>query len=134
MVRTYMSDDFEAFLLTSNSTATIFNDFVPGLTNEDRVKPYVLQQGGKKYRLRFVNMSAFTPFLVKIIGHVVQLIEIDGIELDPTSSAETEGFIIAPGQRVSALLTSLTSSTETFSIIAVLGRFHQPQEILISKY
>ena len=68
-------------------------------------------------RLRFINTSAISQFFVWVEKHNVQVVEVDGVLV---TSKETAGFVIAPGQRVSVLITSLkTAPSEGYSRINV---------------
>ncbi|KAJ7124448.1 laccase [Mycena epipterygia] len=58
---------------------------------------------GKRYRLRFVNQSAFAAYIVSIDGHTLDIIETDGIETVPLT---VSSFEIHVAQRYSAILTA----------------------------
>jgi FtsP/CotA-like multicopper oxidase with cupredoxin domain len=66
-------------------------------------------------------MSAFTQFFVKIIRHSVTVIEVDGISV--TSPGKTDGFVLAPGQRLSVVLDSDATLSGSFPIIVAAGKF-----------
>lgn len=40
---------------------------------------------GKTYRLRFINMAAFSMFRVHMPGHEMRVIEVDGIDVEEHS-------------------------------------------------
>jgi FtsP/CotA-like multicopper oxidase with cupredoxin domain len=69
-----------------------------------------------RYRLRFINMSAFSRYYIWIQGgddKDLEVIEIDGVMLKLGSPGETthvtRGIELAPGQRVS-VVTGIPSS------------------------
>ncbi|KAJ3048017.1 hypothetical protein HK097_010963, partial [Rhizophlyctis rosea] len=55
----------------------------------------------KTYRIRFINMSAFAQFHISIIGHEMEIIEVDGIDVNRTKS---DGFDMTIAQRYSVLV------------------------------
>lgn len=38
---------------------------------------------GTRYRLRLINMSGFAAFNVSLDGHVMRVIEVDGVDVKP---------------------------------------------------
>jgi len=80
----------------------------------------------KRSRFRFVNMSAYSQFFVAIEGHSVYIIEVDGVLLDTGTNLAatlTEGFVLAPGQRISVLLehkTAAVARAKPYRILAAL--------------
>ena len=58
---------------------------------------------GKTYRLRFINMAAFSPFYIWMEGHDMRMIEADGIDMHELPIKE---FSISAGQRYSVLVTA----------------------------
>ncbi|KAJ3094650.1 ferroxidase fet3 [Phlyctochytrium planicorne] len=73
-----------------------------GLINES--KDVVLAfEPGKTYRLRVISMSAFAMFKFYIDGHEMQVIEVDGVETEPSPA---ESLMVAAAQRYSVLVTA----------------------------
>ncbi|KAJ3282837.1 hypothetical protein HDU76_008575, partial [Blyttiomyces sp. JEL0837] len=65
---------------------------------------------GKTYRLRFVCMAAIGSFRVYIDGHDMQIVEIDGVDVEPYTVTQ---FLIAPAQRYSVLVTARSENNGT---------------------
>jgi iron transport multicopper oxidase len=53
--------------------------------NENATLPF---EPGKTYRLRIVNVGAFTAFYFWIDGHEMRIIEADGVSITHTSMSE----------------------------------------------
>jgi FtsP/CotA-like multicopper oxidase with cupredoxin domain len=66
-------------------------------------------QQNKRYRLRFINTSAFTPFSISVDNHTLDIVEVDGTAVNPYP---IHRFEIATAERYSAILT-LNQSTST---------------------
>ncbi|CDH49287.1 fet3 protein [Lichtheimia corymbifera JMRC:FSU:9682] len=64
---------------------------------------------GKTYRLRLINMSAFSMFYVSIDGHDLDVIEIDGVD---TQRKTVKDVYLTAAQRVSVLVTA-KNTTDT---------------------
>ncbi|KLU84377.1 diphenol oxidase [Magnaporthiopsis poae ATCC 64411] len=58
-------------------------------------------EAGKTVRLRLISHSSNTPFLFTVDGHVLEIVEIDGVEVHPIS---TTLVFLNPGQRYSVLV------------------------------
>ena len=80
----------------------------------------------RRSRFRFVNMSAYSQFFVAVEDHSVYVIEVDGVLLDTganLAATRTDGFVLAPGQRVSVLLEHKTVAAvraKPYRILAAL--------------
>lgn len=91
--------------------AALFNDYLPGVTDHKQTEFEVLQSSTIqpfRTRFRFINMSSFSQFFVLFEQHSVTTVEVDGVLIDPTNQL-TEGFTMAPGQRVSVIVKSMVS-------------------------
>ena len=78
---------------------------------------------GKTYRLRFISMSALSSFYIRIDGHEMDVIEVDGISVNRQPLTANGTFIITPAQRVSVLVTArndniVTTQGQMFHIYA----------------
>ncbi|KAK6343679.1 hypothetical protein TWF730_011268 [Orbilia blumenaviensis] len=56
---------------------------------------------GKKYRLRLINHSSFFSFWFSVDNHTLEIVEIDGVEIQPI---EFRGVNVNIGQRYSVIL------------------------------
>ena len=73
---------------------------------------------GVKYRVRFINMSAFSRYYVWMDGdYDLEVVEIDGVTLKP-GQRKTRGIELSSGQRV--------------SVIASLETLNQFRRIMVS--
>ncbi|KAF9427482.1 hypothetical protein BGZ94_004817 [Podila epigama] len=70
---------------------------------------------GKTYRLRIINMSALAMFHFYIDGHDIEIIEIDGIDVERT---KVSSFPITAAQRYSVLVTAKTDATANYVLHA----------------
>ncbi|KAG0073328.1 hypothetical protein BGZ89_006621 [Linnemannia elongata] len=68
---------------------------------------------GKVYRLRIINMSALAMFHIHIDGHDMDIIEVDGVDVQRTS---VKTFPISAAQRYSVLVTAKNTSSNNFLI------------------
>ncbi|KAF9135877.1 ferroxidase fet3 [Mortierella sp. 14UC] len=68
---------------------------------------------GKVYRLRVINMSALAMFHIHIDGHGMDIIEVDGIDVERTS---VKTFPISAAQRYSVLVTARNTTSNNFLI------------------
>ncbi|KAI8967984.1 multicopper oxidase-domain-containing protein [Mycotypha africana] len=66
-------------------------------------------QPGKTYRLRLINMSAFSMYYFSIDGHDLDIIEIDGIDVQRQT---VKNVYLTAAQRISVLVTA-KNSTDT---------------------
>jgi FtsP/CotA-like multicopper oxidase with cupredoxin domain len=109
-------------LTRTNNPGLLINDNYPGVTYTDNTankgNDYQISRS-QKARFRLINMSAFTQFYIYFEGHDVTVVEIDGVLT--VESAPTAGFRIAPGQRVSVLVTGMPDGQGAYRIIAALG-------------
>ncbi|KAF3005237.1 hypothetical protein E8E14_003566 [Neopestalotiopsis sp. 37M] len=60
-----------------------------------------LQKAGDAVRLRIINSGTFIPFWFTVDNHTLDIVEIDGVEVEPIA---TERVFVQPGQRYSAIL------------------------------
>ncbi|KAL8389679.1 hypothetical protein RB595_009013 [Gaeumannomyces hyphopodioides] len=58
-------------------------------------------EAGKTVRLRLISHSSNTPFLFTVDGHVLEIVEMDGVEIHPV---QTTVVFLNPGQRYSVLV------------------------------
>lgn len=79
-------------------------------TNNDAALTF---EAGKKYRIRIINMSALAMFFINFDQHDVQIIEVDGIEVEayPIST-----LTIAIGQRYSLLVTAKNETDRNYAL------------------
>ncbi|TPX62642.1 hypothetical protein PhCBS80983_g00268 [Powellomyces hirtus] len=68
---------------------------------------------GKTYRLRIINMSAFTMYHFSIGGHSMDVIEVDG---DDTERKTTNGFWVSVAQRWSVLVTAKNATDKNYPV------------------
>ena len=89
----------------------LFNEFPPGPNGHWR--QVVKMTPGQPQRIRFINTSAFSRYYVFIEGgYQMEVIEIDGVNLKPGKAEhKTAGLELAPGQRVSVVITSAAEWT-----------------------
>ncbi|KAG0313039.1 hypothetical protein BGZ99_009132 [Dissophora globulifera] len=66
---------------------------------------------GKTYRLRVINMSALSMFHFHIDGHEMQIIEVDGIDVQKTT---VTSFPITAAQRYSILVTAKNDTSSNY--------------------
>lgn len=72
-------------------------------------------EAGKTYKLRFINMAALAMFNVYIDGHEMQIIEADGVEVEPYSVSH---FPISVAQRYSVLVKARSDGSSNWPIHA----------------
>ncbi|KAF9896925.1 hypothetical protein BX616_006493 [Lobosporangium transversale] len=80
--------------LINHSTNTKFN-FVPG----------------KTYRVRIINMSALAMFHFHIDGHEMEIIEVDGIDVE---RKKVTSFPVTAAQRYSVLVTAKSDASQNY--------------------
>ncbi|KAF9093929.1 hypothetical protein BGX23_002698 [Mortierella sp. AD031] len=68
---------------------------------------------GKVYRLRIINMSAIAMFHIHIDGHDMDIIEVDGVDVQRTT---VKTFPISAAQRYSVLVTAKNSTSNNFLV------------------
>lgn len=100
------------FISVSNPTGA---EPVPdsALMNDRQKTPFNVQPG-KTYLIHIVNMAAFAPQYLWFEGHIMEIVEVDGVWTD---RAETSMIYIAPGQRYSILLKTKDTADENFAIV-----------------
>jgi iron transport multicopper oxidase len=72
------------------------------------------------YRFHIVNQGAFGFFHVWIEGHIMYVIEVDGVYVDPYP---TMGINVAVGQRYSVMVYMDADPTRNFPIVAAMGQY-----------
>jgi FtsP/CotA-like multicopper oxidase with cupredoxin domain len=87
-------DPSDGYQCTQNSTMAVF----------------AFEQG-KRYRLRFINTGAFTPFTMSIDNHTLQVIEADGTLTIPVPIHRVE---VATAERYSVVLTMNRSASTNY--------------------
>ncbi|KAF1957319.1 Cupredoxin [Byssothecium circinans] len=95
----------------------LFND-KPAPKSGSNPEQKVWLQPNNRYRLRFINMSAFARYYIWINDIDMEVIEIDGVMLKPSTS---KGIELASGQRVSVVV-KIDSNTSTKRIMAISDR------------
>ncbi|KAI8331178.1 Cupredoxin [Chlamydoabsidia padenii] len=95
------SDNLNSFLSVYNPTGA---EPVPqsGLINDSANTTFTFIPG-KRYRLRFINMSGFSTFYISIDGHTLDIIEVDGVETQRTT---VDNIYLTAAQRISAIVTA----------------------------
>lgn len=73
-------------------------------------------QPGKKYKLRLINMSAFTGVLVWFEDHDFEIVEVDGIDVTATTG---KMLFITPAQRYSVIIKAKSDATKNYALQAV---------------
>lgn len=68
---------------------------------------------GKKYRLRFINMAALSMFFIGLDGHEWEVIETDGVEVEPY---KLDLLTISVAQRLSVLVTANQDTSKNFAM------------------
>lgn len=64
--------------------------------------PYAVRvKEGSSVRLRLINSGIFIPFWFTVDNHTLEIVEMDGVEIEPIS---TDRVFLNPGQRYSAIL------------------------------
>jgi iron transport multicopper oxidase len=71
-------------------------------------------QPGKTYMLRIVNIGAFAGQYFWIEGHVMRIVEVDGIY---TEAAEAEQIYVTAAQRYSVLVTMKNDTATNFAMV-----------------
>ncbi|KAJ2391037.1 ferroxidase fet3 [Coemansia sp. RSA 2611] len=100
-------------------TTALPNDFKTGLingTNGNFSAPITVMRS-TRYRLRILNIGLDHPFKFRMLGHKMQVIEADGVNVEPL---EVDGLDIAPGQRYSVLLETLDSDNFNYIYNAIM--------------
>ncbi|PWZ02947.1 multi copper oxidase [Testicularia cyperi] len=92
------------FAHTSNKTSDAA--YLPGFS-ENATLPF---ESGKTYRLRVINMSALAAFYFYLSGHDMQVIEIEGVDVQPRP---VDFLTIAVAQRFSVLVTARNDTSPT---------------------
>lgn len=90
------------FAHTPNTTSTA--TYLPGFS-ENATLPF---EAGKTYRLRVINMSALAAFYFYLSGHDMQVIEIEGVDVQPQP---VDYLSIAVAQRFSVLVKARNDSS-----------------------
>jgi iron transport multicopper oxidase len=73
---------------------------------------------GSTVRFRVVNVGAFGFFHLWIEDHLMTVIEVDGIDVEPF---QTQGIDIAVGQRYSVLVTMRGDANRNYPIVGAMG-------------
>ncbi|KAI7866443.1 multicopper oxidase-domain-containing protein [Spinellus fusiger] len=81
----------------------------------DTVNPNITFLPGKRYRLRFLNMSAFSSFFISIDGHTLDIIEVDGVD---TQMKTVKNFYLTAAQRISVLIIAKNSTDTNYLLHA----------------
>ncbi|KAK3825394.1 MAG: Cupredoxin [Benniella sp.] len=81
-----------------------------GLINHQKDAKFELAPG-KTYRFRIINMSALAMFHVHIDGHEMEIIEVDGIDVERT---KVSSFYVTAAQRYSILVTAKNDTSTNY--------------------
>lgn len=68
----------------------------------------------KTYRIRFINIGAFAQFRLWFQEHEMRVIEVDGVYIQESAVSMVR---LAPGQRISVLVTAKNVSEATYALI-----------------
>lgn len=74
---------------------------------------------GKTYMFRIVNMAAFAAQYLWFEGHIMRIVEVDGIY---TEAAEAEMIYVTPAQRYSVLVTTKDDTSSNFAIVGSMDQ------------
>ncbi|KAI9023003.1 multicopper oxidase-domain-containing protein [Phycomyces nitens] len=77
----------------------------------DTTNPNITFVPGKTYRLRLINMSAFSTFFISIDGHDLDIIEVDGIY---TERKTVKSIYLTAAQRISVLVTAKNATNVNY--------------------
>ncbi|KAK0633870.1 multicopper oxidase-domain-containing protein [Immersiella caudata] len=79
-------------------------------------------QSGQHARLRLISHSTSTPFLFSVDNHTLEIIEMDGVEIEPVA---TTRVFLNPGQRYSVRITAnQTAGNYKMHVTAARSCFH----------
>ena len=81
----------------------------------EMVSPNIKFEPGKTYRLRIINFSAASMFYFLIDGHDMKIIEVDGVDVEPTDASTV---MLAAAQRYSVLVTAKNTTDTNYLIHA----------------
>lgn len=79
--------------------------------------PVFKVERGKRYRVRMINTSAMAVFFFSIEGHVLHVIEVDGVD---TVKVPLNRIPIAPAQRYSAIV-EMNGNSDEYRILAEIS-------------
>ncbi|KAH8894494.1 hypothetical protein GQ53DRAFT_744682 [Thozetella sp. PMI_491] len=81
-------------------------------------------RSGDRVRMRLISHSSSTPFLFTIDNHTLEIVEVDGVEIDPIA---TTRVYLNPGQRYSVLINA-TREAGNYRMRAAAAKncFHLP--------
>ncbi|KIR56098.1 ferroxidase [Cryptococcus gattii Ru294] len=71
-------------------------------------------ESGKKYRIRFINMSALAMLHIYIGGHTFDIIEVDAVDIEPYQSTN---LTVSVAQRYSILVEALNTTDANYAIM-----------------
>ncbi|KAL7418969.1 ferroxidase fet3 [Cryptotrichosporon argae] len=71
---------------------------------------------GKTYKLRIINMSALAMFWIGIEDHDMQIIEVDGVEIEPYA---IDTLTISVAQRYSVLVTAKNATDRNYALMVM---------------
>jgi FtsP/CotA-like multicopper oxidase with cupredoxin domain len=100
----------------------------PGMGAYERQKVKLYPE--TRYRVRFINMSAFSRYYIWMEGNYdMEVIEIDGVTLKPGQPREThqltKGIELASGQRVSVIVGLEKSRSLRRIMVSSRSKAHQ---------
>ncbi|CAO3617127.1 unnamed protein product [Cunninghamella echinulata] len=109
------SENLKTFLNVNNTEGV---EPVPqsGLINDHANSNFTFVPG-KRYRLRFINMSGFSTFYISIDDHLLDIIEVDGVE---TQRTPVDSIYLTAAQRISAIVTAKNSTKLNYYLHADL--------------
>lgn len=80
-------------------------------TNDNAFIPF---EAGKTYRLRFINMAALSMFYIAIDKHDIEIIEVDGVEVEPYP---IDVLTISAAQRYSVLVKAKNETNTNYAMM-----------------
>lgn len=79
----------------------------------------ILVHPGKTYMFRVINIAAFAAQYLWFEGHIMRIIEVDGIYTEP---AEAERIYLTAAQRYSFLITTKNDTSINFPIVGSMDQ------------
>lgn len=84
------------------------------LINDSAVSGKLSFTAGRTYKLRVINMGALAAAMLQFDGHVMRIIEIDGVY---TNIKEAQQIRISPAQRYAFLIEALPQNTRNYAFL-----------------
>src|SRR5262249_1287045 len=100
-------------------------------TVNGEVVPDIAVRSGERLRFRFINGCQRSVVAVKVEGHEVRAMALDGQPAEPFS-ARNSALVLAPGGRVDAFIDAANSQGTTSSVLLHDGKESRPLARLIT--